>query len=238
MCSRHYGRRSGDVARLASLLVALAVGLGLPASSGSGTAVAKPAGKAAEPWDAARAAEEYRAVGLELALARTGNPYMVIDVGRKDISLRVKAAVVWNSHLELASSDSEALADFADRFTHGGRRPLRFMTSKYLFAAREKTPDSILAIVGKVVKTDPELLQRDIPERFELKWGPSLILDVHTDAVGAPKSRFRNAEVSVLEAIRRPFGQCRLRVSLGADDGLTLYRAASPRLPTLVLLPS
>jgi len=224
------------------LLLALAVCAGILASVAAESlcadkrASAKPGTKkAAEPWDAAKAGKEYRSLGLELALARTGNPYLVIDAERKDIALKVKGAVVWNSHLELVSGDSEAFADFAHRFSGGGRRPVRMMTSKYLFASKEKTPDSILAIVGKVVKADPQLLQRDIPQRFELRWGSNLILEVHTDIVGAPKSRFKNAEVSLLEAIRRPFGLYRLTVKLGSDDALTLYRAADPGLPTLIL---
>ena len=210
-----------------------------PATKPAAKPAAKKAGKAAkpaEPWDAAKAGKEYRSLGLELALARTGNPYLVMDVGRQEVSIRVKGAVVWNSRLTAMSGDSEALADFAHRFTGGDRRPIRMITSKYLFASREKTPDSILAIVGKVVKADPVLLQRDIPERFELRWGSDLILDVRTEIVGVPKSKFKNTEVSVIEAIRKPFGLYRLKIMLPADDALTLYRAAEPGLPTLVLL--
>ena len=227
------------------LLIALAVCAVLLASvAAQGLCADKPATKAkaaakkpAEPWDAAKAAKEYRSLGLELALARTGDPYLVIDAGSGDIALKVKGAVVWNSHLEPVSGDSDDFSDFAHRFSGGSRRPLRMMSSKYLFASKEKTPDSILVIVGKVVKADPQLLQRDIPERFELRWGSDLILDVHTDVVGIPKSRFKNAEVSFIEAIRRPFGLYRLNVRLGSDDALTLYRAAGPGLPTLVMLP-
>jgi hypothetical protein len=190
--------------------------------------------KATEPWDPARAAEEFRRLQFELALAKAGEVYMVIDAERGEILLKLKGTVVWNSHMEIAPEDSDAVGAFAQRFTGEDRQLIRMLTSKHLFAAKEKTPDSILAIVGQVVKADPQLLQRDIPQRFELKWGWDVILDVRTDIVGEPRSKMKNLEVSVIEALQRPLGGTRLKVRLASDDALTLYRAASLGLPTLL----
>jgi hypothetical protein len=190
--------------------------------------------KAPEPWDAAKAAEEYRRLEFELALARTGDVYMVIDADRRVIQLKMKGTVVWNTRMDVAPGDSGDVGAFARRFAGGEDRLIRMLTSKHLFAAKEKTPDSILAIVGQVVKADPQLLQRDIPERFELKWGWDVILDVRTDIAGEPRSRFKNFEIGLIEALQKPLGGTRLKVRLASDDALTLYRAAVPGLPTLV----
>jgi hypothetical protein len=195
---------------------------------------ASRAKKAADPWDPVQAAEDFRRLQFELALAKTGEVYMILDADRREILLKLKGAVVWNSRMEVAPEDSEAVGAFVRRFTDDGQQIIRMLTSKHLFAAKEKTPDSVLAIVAEVVKADPQLLQRDIPERFELKWGWDLILDVRTDIAGEPRSRFGNLRVSAIEALRSPFGGTRLRVKLASDDALTLYRAASRGLPTLV----
>ncbi len=187
-----------------------------------------------EKWDPERAEREYRLIQFELAMAKVGEVYMVLDMDRREILLKMKGAVVWNCPLEIAPEDSGGLEEFVSRFKDGDEEFVRLLSNRHLFAARDKTPDSILAIVGQVVKTDPSLLQRDLPERFHLFWGWDLILEVRTGIVGEPKSRFRNASLAVLEAVRRPFGGKRLVVKMSADDALTLYRTASPGLPTLL----
>ena len=200
------------------------------------TPTPKPArvAKKPEPWDPARARDEYREIQLELALAKTGNAYMVLDLDGRQVLLKVKGAVVWSSRLELAPEDSGDLERFVKRFKSGDDLILRLLTNKHLFASTEKTPDSILAIVGQVVKADPQLLQRDIPERFQLMWGWDIVLDVRTDVVGTPKSKFENMRTTVLEAVRGPFGEARLVARMSSDNALTLYRIAFPGLPTII----
>ncbi|HVP56993.1 MAG TPA: hypothetical protein VMU02_02760 [bacterium] len=196
---------------------------------------AKPAppAKAPERWDPARAREEYRLLQFELALAKSGQLYLVFDVGHHELDLKVKGTVVWSCPIQLASGSEGDLDSFVKRFREGDRLA-RLVTSKYLFAGAERTPDSILAIVGQVVKADPHSLQRDLPERFQISWGWNLVLEVRTDIVGLPASSFRNARLAVLESVRRPFGETRLVIKMTPEQALTLYRAASPGLPTAV----
>jgi hypothetical protein len=190
--------------------------------------------KQAEPWDPAAAAREYRWLQFELALAGTGNPYMVLDLDRGEVLIKVRGTVVWNARMEVAPGDSNSIGAFVERFRGDQDYLVRMVESRHLFAAKDKTPDSILAIVGEVVKADPQLLQRDIPERFQMMWGWDLVLDVRTDIVGSVESKWENTKVSVIEALRRPFGEVRLKIRLASDDALTLYRIAAPGLPTLV----
>jgi hypothetical protein len=141
--------------------------------------------------------------------------------------------VVWSCPLEIASGDSGDLERFVRHFRSDDQFA-RLVSAKHLFAGAERTPDSILAIVGQVVKADPNSLQRDLPERFQVFWGWDLVLEVRTDIVGQPISKFRNARLAVLEAIRRPFGETRLVIRMTPEQALTLYRAAVPGLPTAV----
>jgi hypothetical protein len=219
---------------LAFIAAALATGLALGlVCRGAADTVKRESGA----WDPVAAAEQYRYATFELALARTGGTYMVLDLDRREIFLKVKGAVVWNADMEIAPGDSGDVEGFVRRFKNDRDLLLRMLESRHLFAAKEKTPDSILVIVGRVVKADPQLLQRDIPERFQLAWGWDLVLDVRTDIVGEPRSRPKNLLVSVLDAVRRPFGAVCLHARLASDDALTLYRAASPGMPTLIVSP-
>ena len=114
---------------------------------------------------------------------------------------------------------------------------VRPLTAKFLFAAREKTPDSILAIVGDVVKADPQLLQRELPAKFRLMWGCCLTLEVRTDIEGKSRSPLKVALAKFRHTLTLPFGQTMISVQMSGEDALTLYRVARPGLPTLLYLP-
>jgi hypothetical protein len=191
--------------------------------------------KQVEAWDPAAAAREYRRLQFELALAKTGRTYMVLDLDGGEVILKVKGTVVWNARLYIAPGDSGSIRDFVKRFRGDEDYLVRMVEDRHLFAAKDKTPDSILAIVGEVVKADPQLLQRDIPERFQMMWGWDLVLDVRTDIVGTAESKWDNTRLSILDALRRPQGEVRLKIRLASDDALTLYRAVAPGLPTLLV---
>ena len=195
---------------------------------------AGPTAKTAEKWDPVRARQEYRLLQFELALAKTSSLYLIFDVGRRELEFKMKGTVVWSCPLEIASGDSGDLERFVSHFRGDDDQLARLVSAKYLFAGAERTPDSILAIVGQVVKADPNSLQRDLPERFQVFWGWNLVLEVRTDIVGQPISKFRNASLAVLESIRRPFGETRLVIRMTPEQALTLYRAAVPGLPTAV----
>jgi hypothetical protein len=144
--------------------------------------------------------------------------------------------VVWNCATDIPAADSQEVREFVERFQGDERRVLRFLSGKHLFAAQEKTPDSVLAIVGEVVKVDPQLLQREVPSRFQLLWGSGLILEIRTDIAGKPISKLKNTFVKVTEALH-PFGEARFVIKMSPDDALTLYRAAKRGLPTLLYPP-
>jgi hypothetical protein len=187
-------------------------------------------------WDRERAELEYRLIQAELMLAKSEEPYMVFSLQQKQLRLKLKGAVVWNYPTDTQAADSQEVREFVERFQGSEERVLRFLSGKHLFAAQEKTPDSVLAIVGEVVKVDPELLQREVPACFQLLWGLGLILEIRTDVAGRPISRLKNTFVKVTEALH-PFGKARFVMKMNPEDALTLYRAAKRGLPTLLYPP-
>ena len=200
----------------------------------------KEAGKTArtEPrekkWDQSEAERRYRLIQAELQLSESTKPYLALDFARKQIELRVQGAVVWNYPLQIEETNADELHDFVKRFMGDEQRLVRPLMFKYLFAAQSKTSDSILAIVSEATKVKTELLQRVIPERFQLLWDEDLILDIRTEVVGVPQSKFKNTLVEIRQALKRPFGTDIIIVKMPKDKALTLYRASDPGMPTLI----
>ncbi|KPL02656.1 MAG: hypothetical protein AMJ73_08475 [candidate division Zixibacteria bacterium SM1_73] len=188
-------------------------------------------------WDRKRAELEYCLIQAELALAKSEELYLVLNLERKELQLKLKGVVVWNHPMNVVEPDSQELQEFVERFQGDEGRVMRPLSGKHLFSAKEKTPDSVLSIVSEAVKADPDLLRRDLPARFQLLWGYSLTLEIRTDIVGEPRSRIKSTLVEFRHALRRPFGEARLIVRMHPEDALTLYRAAQPDLPTLLYSP-
>jgi len=188
-------------------------------------------------WDRQRADLEYRWIKTELALAKSEELYLVVDFLREEIQLRLKGALLWNYPIHIVETDSQEVREFAQRFQGDLERLIRPLSAKHLFAAQDKMPDSVLEIVGEVVKVDPGLLQREVPSRFQLLWGSDLTLEVRTDVVGEPKSPLKNALVELRHNLRRLFGEAHVIVKMDPEGAITLYRAARPGLPTLLYPP-
>jgi hypothetical protein len=182
-------------------------------------------------------AGEYKMIQAELKLAKLEKPYFVIDFAKKELLIKLRGAVVWEYPLSIPASDNEEVWDFVERFQGRESQLIRTITETHLFAAQVKTPDSILAIVSGVTKLKPELLQRDLPERFQLLWGDKVILDVKTDIKGKPTDKLENTMFEVRHAIQTPFGKAQLTIKMDPTKALTLYRAAQPGFPTMIIPP-
>ncbi len=173
----------------------------------------------------------------ELRLARSDRLYMVLDLEHNQLLLKLRGAVVWDYPLAMARPDSQQMQEFAARFVGQEGRVMLPLCDKHLFAGKDRTPDSVLTIVGQVVRVDPRLLQRDVPERFQLLWDYGLSVEIRTDIAGRPKSVVKGALVEFRHALRRPFGEGHLILRMDPDAALTLYRAVQPGLPTLLFPP-
>jgi hypothetical protein len=184
-----------------------------------------------------RAELEYRLLQTELALAKSEELYLVIDLKRKELELKLRGTLVWSNPINVIETDPQKVRDFVKRFEGGKGLLVRPISHKYLFTAQNKTPDSILVIISDAVRAKPELMQRDVPGRFQLLWGYGLILEVRTDIMGKPKSKLKNMIVKIREALRRPFGETRIILKMDPDYALTLYRATHSGLPTLLYPP-
>lgn len=176
---------------------------------------------------------EYAFIQTELKMAATDRPYLVLNFKNQTLDIKLKGVVVWSNPVTIVGDDAGLAADFARKFRGNHPSAVRPILEKHLYAAQKKTPDTVLSIVSNVTKVKPELMQREVPQRFELLWGDGLSLEVQTDVVGTPESGFKNTIFEVREALR--FGNVQIRLQMAPEHALTLYRASDPGLPTIVL---
>ncbi|HVP06223.1 MAG TPA: hypothetical protein VMS71_00165 [Candidatus Acidoferrum sp.] len=189
-------------------------------------------------FNAGKAQLDYQLLQAELKLAEKEQVYLELRFDLKQLRLMLKGAVVWSYPLDLSEQDSDDISDFVDMFRGSSGILARPLSETYLYAAQEKTPDSVLAIISEVTKFKPELLQRELPQRFQLHWGDNVILDIKTDVQGKPTSKFKNTMLEVRHVIQSTLGEAHLTVKMDATHALTLFRVAQPGLPTLIFPPS
>lgn len=185
-------------------------------------------------WTQADAEIEYELIQAELHLIKAGKPYLVIDGKKKEIEIRLKGANVWSCPMELAGDEGGRIDNFIDRFRGEAHKYIKPITEKHLFAFSDKTPDSVLAIIAPAVGVAPELMQREVPQRFQLLWGRELILEVRTDVAGKSISKLKNAFADVRRTLQAPFGGSYVVIKMDPEKALTLYRWSEPGLSTLI----
>jgi len=183
----------------------------------------------------------YQTASAELKLAKSGQPYLVFDIPRRALEVRLKGTVVFRTPLEVVEAPAASLDRFIEKFISGEGLLARPIAGKYLFEAQQQTPDSILKIVSEVINVKPELMQREIPSRFRVFWDDKLVLDVLSDvevkASAKPlEEKLQNTMMEARYVLRRPFGATLLALRVTGEEAMTLYRVAKPGLPTLVKL--
>jgi hypothetical protein len=177
---------------------------------------------------------EYRLIQAELLLVKSDQPYLVINLDRNELELKLKGVVVWNQPIQLIQTATQDVNDFARNFEGEEKDLVRPLMDKFLFTAKNKTPDSVLTIISDAVRAKPELMQRDVPERFQLRWNTNLILEVRTEIIGTPKEKLKSTMLEIRHAIQRPFGEAHIIIKMSPEAALTLYRLAQPGLSTLI----
>jgi hypothetical protein len=215
-------------------LIGFLIIIGLSVCKKKQSAQISPNHRADNSGDREKRERQYRLIQTELLLAKSSEPYLVINLDEDRLQLKLKGAVMWSQSIRFLETDSQEVRDFAQRFEGEKKELVRPLSDKFLFTAQNKTPDSILTIISDAVKAKPELMQRDVPERFQLFWDSGLILEVRTEIEGKPKAKIKGALVEVRHAIERPFGEAHIILKMTPEAALTLYRATYPGLPTFL----
>ncbi len=167
----------------------------------------------------------------ELALARTADPYLLLDLSRGRLEVRIGGTLLWEIPFRLEPSDTGRVELFRRRFHAGGdilARPLRRLAATDV---RKLYPDSLLAVVSGALRVEPGLIQRRVPGRLLLVWSVGIRLDLRTaDHRGGPADLLEDARY----LLRRPFGAAEVRGWIEPSGAATLHHLLHPGIFVLV----
>jgi hypothetical protein len=182
-----------------------------------------------------KARYEYERMATELKLAESDDPYLVLDFDRRILLIKLKGAVVWSQALAMSGTDSMEVSESLSHLREKEPIDLQPIVGKHLFAFQPRIPDSLLTIVSSALDVKSDLLQRELPSRFQLIWDNGLILEFQTEIKGRPKAPLKNIVRHLHCAFQRLWGQRLFVVKMPATDALTLYRVVRPCMPTLII---
>lgn len=218
--------------RLYRALLSGAIALGtVEAAIGDGP-FGRPASAGGEATRA-RIVDEYRQAASELRICGEDVLYLVIDCPRRLLLLKRGGAVVWSVPMD-SGQDAGALDRFAGGFLGEDRRFVRIIRDRRLYEYSDQSPDSMLAVVSRVVRAKTDLMQRVVPGRFDIAWSGGMVLEIRTDRPGKPLSAAGNLFASFRRTIALWGRGERLVVRIDADRAITLYRAAGRGTPTIL----
>jgi hypothetical protein len=188
-------------------------------------------------WDFKSENFDFALAQAELQLAGLKKPYLVLDFSKNKLILKLNGVAVWDVPMEITADESDSPEDFTERFFSDNNLLVRPLFDKHLFAGKGQSSDSVLKIISGVVRASVELMQREVPERFQLEWENGLLIEFRTEIMGQPKSKFKNTLVELRRTLQRPFGESAMVVRLDSKHAITLYRVAERGLPTLIYPP-
>lgn len=176
---------------------------------------------------------EWKLLALQTELAKSSDPYLVLDSRNLSFTLKLGNAVVWTLKEDSGTAKLNIPALIADFSPDSA---FLYSTANIrLMEYEPRFPDSLLKIVSDAMDMDPSLLQREIPVAFEIKWrnGPTLL--VHSTPENQPvvvEVSFREKLGLWLDSFK---GHRAFSVQTNREVALTLYRTLKNGALTLVL---
>jgi hypothetical protein len=153
------------------------------------------------------------------------------------IEIRLRGAIVWEEPIQVVEGDPSVLTEFVALFrksTDGTN--VRFLKKKQLFAAQDRFAESVLTVVSDVLKVNAELMQRELPARFQFDWGDGLILRFRTEteikSEGGAAAWLKDLFASMKDDVGHPVPVLEVK----SERAITLFRVAHSGLPTLLVL--
>lgn len=158
--------------------------------------------------------------------------HAILDFDRNSIHLWYGAIPLLTCPLAVPPDSGDA-ESFANRW-RDRRTPWQSVTERTVLRGRPAVSDTVVEVVSRVVKVDPDLIRRIQPDRFavDLTGGFRLIIHV-SDSVSESRSFGE-----VLASIGRwvfSFGRSStLTLTVSPENAQTLYYALEPGAPVLL----
>lgn len=169
----------------------------------------------------------------ELQLAKRDSPYLVLNVPRSTLDVRLKGRLLARFPIEFEMSRDELVSKMA-HLRSDTDLPVEILTSKRLYGYTKCYSDSMIKMISSVVKTNPENIHRYKPSSFELRFGTRLVIYVKTDVKPSDRDGWKTPFDLVRGTILYLLTKTRIKIRTNADNALTIYRMAKSGMPILI----
>ncbi|MGQ9603712.1 MAG: hypothetical protein ACUVUU_05820 [bacterium] len=170
----------------------------------------------------------------ELQLAKRDSPYLVLNVPRSTLDVRLKGRLLARFPIEFEMSRDKLVSKIAHLKKSDTGLPVEILTSKRLYGYTKCYSDSMIKMISSVVKTNPNNIHRYKPSSFELRFGTRLVIYVKTDVKPSDRDGWKTPFDLARGTILYLFTKTRIKIRANADDALTIYRMAEPGMPILI----
>lgn len=130
--------------------------------------------------------------------------------------------------------DADALSGFVQRWQTPGRTPWQMVKRRGIWSGKPAVSDTVIEVVSRVAKADPDLIKRVSPDRFRVDLTGGFSLHIQTPE-GKTQSRGLAETWNDLTSRVRAFGRLQsLTLVVSPEDAQTLYYALEPGTPVLL----
>jgi hypothetical protein len=157
----------------------------------------------------------------ERQLATDSIPYLVFDLRKSRITIKLWGTVVKECSFQI-SSDTQTAREFRDAWIHS-KKAARRVDRVHLFEAAESVGDQELSVVSEVTKARQDQIQRYVPQSMLIVLSDGMRIAVHTDIAGEKLSFWRNTWEKIWCFLSSLLGKKSLTLNLAAPDAMALY---------------
>jgi hypothetical protein len=163
---------------------------------------------------------------------RIMTPYLIIDVARNTISLRLAGVALREYRFVIPSgSDSTgaSVSDSKDEPSVG-----QTVQGVHLLSAAKAIPERELEIITEETGRKPHEIQRYIPERMVITTDDGFRIFVESDCPGAEDHSWEKIKEFFRQMWYGLMGSGSLRVSMSAEDAMSIYGVALDKPPIII----
>jgi hypothetical protein len=159
--------------------------------------------------------------------------HMVLDLEHKELRAWYGAWALVSCSFT-SRSDADELSGFFEQWRISGRTPWQTVKRRGIWSGQSAVSDTVIAVVSRVAKADPELIKRVSPDRFRVDLTGGFSLLVQTPKGASQKKGLAETWNDITSRVRA-FGRLQsLTLVVSPEDAQTLYYALEPGTPVLL----
>jgi hypothetical protein len=218
--------RTAVVIGLVAVVILALMGTSAPAQS-------KRKAKTPPPPPVAESGYSARFKGSEAALVGLDRPYLVLDLTKSLLRLKLRGVTVRDYKFTVAG-DADQVKAFRDH-AEAGDTVAKSIVRLHVFEREHQLNDTVLGIVAEATTAPADLIQRYRPKRLSVTFSNKLALDVVAAGVGGQSVSWSADLAEELRLFADDlFGGEMLSIQISRDDAMSFYGVCKTTPPLLV----